>query len=81
MKDKWCFKVLLIITLILSHSMCAVVTYNYCKFQYGSKYEGWSVSPVISFVLAIPYLIGILVCVILLVYFKWDKENKHKSIE
>lgn len=53
------------LAIILSNIMCAVVAYNYCAIQWGGKYEGWSAPPSVAFLSAIPFVIGIIICVIL----------------
>ena len=62
-----CFWVL---AALLSCIMCAVVAYNYCDMIWGIKYAGYSAPAGTAFLLAIPFLTGIAVCVILAVFFK-----------
>ncbi len=59
-----------ILAVILSDVMCAVVAYNYCDMVWGIRYAGYSAPASTAFILAIPYGIGIAVCVILALYFK-----------
>ena len=59
-----------ILAVILSNVMCAVVAYNYCDMVWGIRYAGYSAPASTAFILAIPYGIGIVVCVILALYFK-----------
>ena len=49
---------LMIIAVLLSDWMCAVVAYNYRVIEAASEY-GNSAPPSVAFVLAIPFLIGI----------------------
>ena len=58
-----------LLAILLSNIMCAVVTYNYCDILWGTKYAGYSAPARTAFVLAVPYIIGIIVCVILAVVF------------
>ena len=51
------------LAVILSNVMCAVVAYNYCAMQWGAKYAGYSAPASVAFLYAIPYGIGIVVCV------------------
>lgn len=60
----WVFSVL------LSNVMCATVAYNYCRMVYGIKYEGFSAPANVAFLLAVPYLIGIIICAALAVIFQ-----------
>ncbi len=57
------------IALVLSHVMCAVVAYEYCNMIWGQA-QGWSAPPETALALAIPYLIGIGLCMILARHFK-----------
>lgn len=59
-----------VLSLILSHLMCAVVAYNYCALQWGGRYEAWSFPAWCAFLLAVPYSITIAVCILLAQIFK-----------
>lgn len=63
-------EIFLILAVILSDVMCALVAYNYCDMVWGIRYAGYSAPASTAFILAIPYGIGIAVCVILALYFK-----------
>jgi len=65
-----------LLAILLSDIMCAVVAYNYCKLLWGSQYAGYSASASTAFTLAIPYAIGIVVCVALAIVFK--KKTNHQ---
>ena len=52
------------LAVILSDVMCAVVAYNYCAMQWGAKYTGYSAPASVAFLYAIPYGIGIVVCIV-----------------
>ncbi len=58
-----------VLAVILSDIMCAVVAYNYCDLLWGIEYEGYSAPASTAFVYAIPYGIGIIVCLVLAVVF------------
>lgn len=58
-------KVFVVMAIILSHMMCAVVAYNYCDMQWKIKYSGYSAPSYLAFLYAIPYGIGIVVCIII----------------
>lgn len=59
-----------LLAILLTNVMCAVVAYNYCDIQWASKYVGYSAPASIAFIYAIPYLIGIAVCVVLALKLK-----------
>ena len=56
--------IFIVLTIILSNVMCAVVAYHYCAMQWGIRYAGYSAPVSVAFVYAIPYGIGIVVCII-----------------
>lgn len=51
-----------ILAILLSDILCAAVAYNYCGLQWAGRYEGASAPPETAFLLAIPYAVGILLC-------------------
>lgn len=53
----------LILAALLSNVMSAVVVYWYCNLQWGSRYAGYSASTYTAFFFAIPYLVGVVVCI------------------
>ena len=59
-----------ILAVLLSDVMCAVVAYNYCDMVWGIKYAGYSAPVWTAFLIAIPYAVGITVCVVLAIIFK-----------
>lgn len=65
-----------VLAILLSNVMCAVVAYNYCRMEYGIKYEGFSAPASIAFFTAFPYVIGILVCTILAIVL----QRKYKAL-
>lgn len=67
-----------VIAILLSDIMCAIVAYNYCDMLYGIEYKGYSAPASIAYVCAIPYSIGIIVCVLLAIFsFRNMKKNKY----
>ena len=58
------------LAIILSNVMCAVVAYGYSNLQWGAKYAGYSAPASVAFLYAIPYGIGIVVCVIVAVVLR-----------
>lgn len=59
-----------VLAVLLSDVMCAVVAYNYCDMVWGVKYAGYSAPAWTAFLVAIPYAIGVVVCVVLAIFFK-----------
>lgn len=60
----------IILAIILSNVMCAVVAYNFCEMQWGIKYAGYSAPAWVAFLYAIPYIIGIVVCVVVAFFLR-----------
>ena len=58
------------LAIILSNVMCAVVAYNFCKMQWGARYGMYSAPAWVTFLYAIPYGIGIAVCVVVAVVLR-----------
>lgn len=67
--------VFIVVSIILSNVMCANVAFEYCNMLCGIKYAGYSAPANIAFLIAIPYAIGILVCIIFSYVF-WRKSNR-----
>ena len=59
-----------ILAVLLSDIMCAVVAYNYCDLLWGGQYAGYSAPASTAFIYAIPFVIGIIVCVVLTLTFR-----------
>ena len=59
-----------ILAVLLSDIMCAVVAYNYCGMLWGIKYAGYSAPAWTAFLSAIPFVIGIAICIVLAIIFK-----------
>ncbi len=60
----------LVLAVLLSDVMCAVVAYNYCNMVWGIKYACFSAPASTAFLAAIPFIIAIVVCVVIALYFK-----------
>ena len=58
-----------ILALVLSHWTCIVVAFNYANMLCGIEHKGFSAPANIVFYLAIPYYIGIVICVVLALVF------------
>ena len=65
-----------ILAVLLSDIMCAVVAFNYCNMVWGIKYAGYSAPAQTAFLLAIPYVIGISICIALAIFFKKKSMNR-----
>lgn len=63
-------RLFLLIAVILSHIRCAVVAYNYCNMEWQIKVGGTSAPANIAYLYAIPFVIGIVLCLIGAFYFK-----------
>ena len=59
-----------LLAVLLSDVMCAVVAYNYCNLTLGVQYAGYSAPASTAFLFAIPYLAGIIICIILALVFR-----------
>ena len=59
-----------ILAVLLSHIMCAVVAWNYCDMLWGIKYAGYSAPASTAFFSAIPFVVGIVICVGLALHFR-----------
>ena len=60
----------LVLAVLLSDVMCAVVAYNYCNMVWSIKYAYFSAPASTAFLVAIPFIIAIVVCVAIALYFK-----------
>ena len=58
-----------VIALILSHTMCAVVAFEYCNNLWSIEYKGFSAPADVAFINVIPYGVGIIICVVLALVF------------
>ena len=68
-----------VLAALLSDAMCAIVAYNYCDLQWGGKYAGYSAPASTAFIYAIPFAIGIIVCIVLAIIFWKRLPNNMKS--
>ncbi len=62
-----------ILAALLSDVMCAVTAYSYCDMLWGIRYAGYSAPASVDFLTAVPYAVGIAVCVALAVFLKRKK--------
>lgn len=56
---------LIVLSVLLSDIMCAMVAYNYRAMLCGIEHAGFSAPASTAFFGAIPYIIGIVICVVL----------------
>lgn len=59
-----------VLAALLSDIMCAVVAWDYCSMLWGIKYAGYSAPASTAFLLAIPFVIGIAICIALALFLK-----------
>lgn len=64
--------VFIVAAIILSNVMCANVAFEYCDMLWGIEYAGYSAPANVAFLFAIPYVIGITICLVL-AYVFWRK--------
>lgn len=63
-------KTIRIIAYMFSYMMVTVVAFNYGYMFYAVKFDVASTSPNISFIFALPFIIAILVCIIIIKIIK-----------
>ena len=63
-----------LLAILLTNVMVAVVAYNYGAMKVGVEYGGYSAPAYSVFLYAIPFLVGILACIVVAVRFK--KNNR-----
>ena len=63
------------LALVLSHFTCIVVGFSYASLLCAIQHKGFSAPANTAFFLAIPYYIGIVICIILALFFN----NKSKK--
>ncbi len=67
----------LALAVMISNIMCAAVAYNYCSLQWSAVYEGSSAPPSVAFLFALPFLAGIILCMLSAWFF--HKKSKHQG--
>ena len=67
------FKILrnifILLALLLSHLACIDVSYNYATMLCGIEHMGFSAPADTAFIFTIPYVVGIIMCIILAFVF------------
>ncbi len=58
-----------VLAILLCDVMCTVTAYAWCEMEWSARYLGASAPPEVSLINAIPYLLGIILCVILAFVF------------
>ncbi|MBP3593239.1 MAG: hypothetical protein J6J44_01825 [Lachnospiraceae bacterium] len=64
------YNIFIVLAILLSDVMCAVVAYNFGILYLGGKYGMYSAPTWVAFLYGIPFVIGIVVCVIVAVVIK-----------
>ena len=59
-----------LLAILLTNVMVAVVAYNYGAMKIGVEYGGYSAPAYLVFLYVVPFLIGILACIVVAVRFK-----------
>lgn len=78
--DKWIHKILMILALVLSHLMCIHVAAGYTDMEWGNRMSLYSGGPpALAFLYAIPYLLGIALCIILSRILRKKKSQAQKT--
>ena len=67
------------LAILLSDIMCAVVSFNYCDMLWGAKTAGYSAPASTAFIYAIPYIVGIIICIALTLFF-YKKQAQTKNV-
>lgn len=72
-------KTMKILAVLLSNIMCAHVFYTYGAMSMGVRYAAFSAPPESAFILAAPYAIGILACLILSLICRNKSKNASRD--
>ena len=67
--------IFIIIAVLLSDIMCFAVAYSYRGLMCGIEHQGFSAPASIAFLYAVPFIIGIIICITLAVRF--NKKDGH----
>ena len=59
----------IILAIVLSFVMCKTIKKNYDEMVFGIVNDGYSAPAQVAFFTGIPYLIGIVICIVLAIYF------------
>lgn len=59
------YQLLIILIFIFSHTMCAVIAYNWAFMECGIRYRGYSAPASTALFSGFPYFIALLCCMIL----------------
>ena len=60
----------IVLAIVLSDIMCFVVAYNYRDMICGIEHAGYSAPASMAFLYAIPFVLGIIVCVALAIRYR-----------
>lgn len=70
-----------VFSLVLSHAMCTVIAYSYASMICAIQHKGASAPADIVFFFAIPYIAGIIICVVLALVFNKKARNRIERIK
>ena len=63
----------IVIAIILSDIMCFIVAYNYRDALCSIEHKGFSAPAEIAFLYAIPFILGIFICIVFAIKFNKKK--------
>ena len=63
------------LAILLSNAMCATVAYAYRDMLCGIAHGGYSAPASVSLLYAIPFILGIALCIVLSVHFSRGRRN------
>ncbi|WP_295161882.1 hypothetical protein [uncultured Brachyspira sp.] len=69
-------KIVKLIGYIFSYMMVAVVAFNYGYMFYAIKFDGFSAPASVSFIFAVPFLIAISICIIIVKILKKKMKDR-----
>lgn len=70
-----------VLALVLSHTMVGVVAYEYSDMVCGGLHKYYSAPPEVAFLLGIPFGAGVLICIVLALWFhgKYHTTTSHSE--
>lgn len=68
-------KLFTVLAFLLSHTMCAVVAFHYSYLLHCGRHGGCSAPAYVALFYSIPFLIGIVVCILLAQVFHRSKRK------
>ncbi len=72
-------RLFIMLAILLSNVMCAAVAYSYCDMKWAVQYCLTSAPAWVSFLLIIPYAVGIAICAVLAWFFHKKQEIRDST--